>query len=162
MEIRESIRAVLVDGDGRVLLSKVQPLDPGKSGVGIWVTLGGRLWPGEVPQACLIRELMEELGHDNFVIGPKIWYGEQIVNWGRQKKRLVEHFYLVKACHQDASFVGVNDQERRTTFSLRWWSARELRMSPERFVPVRLPLLVQPILEGNFPTDGYETVRLEP
>ena len=51
--------AVLVDGDGRVLLCK-RP--QGKSLAGLWEFPGGKLEPGETPEACLIRELDEELG----------------------------------------------------------------------------------------------------
>ncbi|MDR3512895.1 MAG: (deoxy)nucleoside triphosphate pyrophosphohydrolase [Caulobacteraceae bacterium] len=51
--------AALVDGDGRVLICK-RP--QGKSLAGLWEFPGGKLEPGETPEACLIRELDEELG----------------------------------------------------------------------------------------------------
>lgn len=49
----------LVDPDGRVLLAQ-RP--EGKSLAGLWEFPGGKLEPGETPEACLIRELAEELG----------------------------------------------------------------------------------------------------
>ncbi|MEC9433972.1 MAG: (deoxy)nucleoside triphosphate pyrophosphohydrolase [Pseudomonadota bacterium] len=49
----------LVDADGRVLLAQ-RP--EGKSMAGLWEFPGGKLEPGETPEACLIRELHEELG----------------------------------------------------------------------------------------------------
>ncbi len=49
----------LIDGDGRVLLAQ-RP--PGKSMAGLWEFPGGKLNPGETPEAALIRELQEELG----------------------------------------------------------------------------------------------------
>lgn len=51
----------LVDGDGRVLLAE-RP--PGKSMEGLWEFPGGKLEPGETPEAALIRELKEELDID--------------------------------------------------------------------------------------------------
>ena len=51
--------AALVDVDGRVLICK-RPA--GKSLAGLWEFPGGKLEPGETPEACLIRELDEELG----------------------------------------------------------------------------------------------------
>ncbi|MEM8813822.1 MAG: (deoxy)nucleoside triphosphate pyrophosphohydrolase [Pseudomonadota bacterium] len=49
----------LVDPDGRVLIAQ-RP--PGKSMAGLWEFPGGKVEPGEVPEATLIRELDEELG----------------------------------------------------------------------------------------------------
>ena len=51
--------AALIDADGRVLICQ-RP--EGKQLAGLWEFPGGKLEPGETPEACLIRELEEELG----------------------------------------------------------------------------------------------------
>ncbi|MCH7710315.1 MAG: (deoxy)nucleoside triphosphate pyrophosphohydrolase [Proteobacteria bacterium] len=51
----------LVDADGRVLLAR-RP--EGKTMAGLWEFPGGKVLPGETPEAALIRELKEELGLD--------------------------------------------------------------------------------------------------
>ncbi|HET6971807.1 MAG TPA: (deoxy)nucleoside triphosphate pyrophosphohydrolase [Phenylobacterium sp.] len=51
--------AALVDTDGRVLICQ-RP--EGKQLAGLWEFPGGKVEPGETPEACLIRELSEELG----------------------------------------------------------------------------------------------------
>ncbi len=51
----------LVDPDGRVLL---QQRPPGKAMAGLWEFPGGKVRPGETPEAALIRELQEELAVD--------------------------------------------------------------------------------------------------
>lgn len=54
---------VLVDPDGRVLLAQ-RP--DGKDMAGLWEFPGGKIEPGETPEAALIRELQEELGIDTW------------------------------------------------------------------------------------------------
>jgi 8-oxo-dGTP diphosphatase len=55
--------AALIDPDGRVLLAQ-RP--EGKSMAGLWEFPGGKVEPGETPEAALIRELHEELGIDTW------------------------------------------------------------------------------------------------
>ena len=55
------VAAALVDRDGRLL---VQQRPEGLSMAGLWEFPGGKLEPGETPEAALIRELDEELAID--------------------------------------------------------------------------------------------------
>ena len=61
MKIVLVVAVVLVDPDGRVLIAK-RP--EGKAMAGLWEFPGGKVDPGETPEAALIRELKEELGVD--------------------------------------------------------------------------------------------------
>lgn len=53
----------LIDVDGRVLLAQ-RP--EGRSMAGLWEFPGGKVEPGETPEAALIRELHEELAIDTW------------------------------------------------------------------------------------------------
>jgi 8-oxo-dGTP diphosphatase len=53
----------LIDPDDRVLLAR-RP--EGKAMAGLWEFPGGKVEPGETPEAALIRELQEELGIDTW------------------------------------------------------------------------------------------------
>ena len=59
MRVVQVVAAALVDADGRVLLAQ-RP--QGKSLAGLWEFPGGKIEPGETPDAALVRELEEELG----------------------------------------------------------------------------------------------------
>lgn len=53
------VAAAMIDREGRVL---VQQRPPGKPMAGLWEFPGGKIEPGETPEAALARELHEELG----------------------------------------------------------------------------------------------------
>jgi 8-oxo-dGTP diphosphatase len=53
------VAVALIDSDGRILIAQ-RP--PGKSLAGLWEFPGGKIDPGETPEAALVRELREELG----------------------------------------------------------------------------------------------------
>ena len=53
------VACALVDADGRVLIAQ-RP--EGKAMAGLWEFPGGKVEPGETPEAAIVRELAEELG----------------------------------------------------------------------------------------------------
>jgi 8-oxo-dGTP diphosphatase len=59
MKLLLVVAVALVDADNRVLIAQ-RP--EGKQLAGLWEFPGGKLDPGERPEAALIRELHEELG----------------------------------------------------------------------------------------------------
>jgi 8-oxo-dGTP diphosphatase len=59
MKLTLVVACALVDADNRVLVTQ-RP--EGKALAGLWEFPGGKLEPGERPEAALIRELDEELG----------------------------------------------------------------------------------------------------
>ena len=53
------VAAALVDSEGRILL---QQRSPDRFMAGLWEFPGGKVEPGETPEAALVREIEEELG----------------------------------------------------------------------------------------------------
>lgn len=54
----EVAAAIVADGEGRLLIARRRE---GKSQAGLWEFPGGKLEPGETAEACLVRELREEM-----------------------------------------------------------------------------------------------------
>jgi 8-oxo-dGTP diphosphatase len=159
MITRESVRAVVVNGYWQILLSRVTPLGTANDERPLWVTLGGRPKVGEDLGYALKRELVEELGSLSYVVGSKIWYGDEVVNWGGDQIRLIEHFFLVRVPPGEYSFVGVDAAEVSGTHELKWWTPNEIAASGHRFVPRDLcGLLADLASRGN---SSCRKIRLE-
>ncbi len=60
-EVLLVVAVALIDADGRLLLTR-RPA--GKPMAGLWEFPGGKVEPGETPEAALVRELGEELAID--------------------------------------------------------------------------------------------------
>jgi 8-oxo-dGTP diphosphatase len=82
--------AALIDVDGKVLICK-RPA--GKALAGLWEFPGGKLEKGESPEACLIRELHEELGIvvNNACLAPFVF-----ASHGYESFHLVMPLYLCR------------------------------------------------------------------
>jgi TDG/mug DNA glycosylase family protein len=68
LPLRESVRAAVIDGTGRVLLLRY-----GDEYSDWWTTPGGGREPGESDEQTLRRELEEEVGLVEFELGPMLW-----------------------------------------------------------------------------------------
>ncbi|MGH7390855.1 MAG: 8-oxo-dGTP diphosphatase MutT [Candidatus Rokuibacteriota bacterium] len=81
----EVAAALIQDEAGRYLITRRRR---GAHLEGLWEFPGGKREPGETLEACLRRELAEELGAD-FEVGEKV----EMVTWRYPEKIVVLHFY---------------------------------------------------------------------
>lgn len=118
----------LIDVDGRVLLAQ-RP--PGKSMAGLWEFPGGKVEPGETPEAALIRELHEELAIDTWAscLAPLTF-----------ASHAYEEFHLLMPLFACRKWQGVPQAQEGQT--LKWVAANRLRDYP--MPPADVPLI--PIL----------------
>jgi 8-oxo-dGTP diphosphatase len=118
----------LIDPDGRVLLAQ-RP--EGKSLAGLWEFPGGKVEPGETPEAALVRELHEELGIEtwNSCLAPLTF-----------ASHTYDDFHLLMPLFACRKWNGiVQGQEGQ---NLAWVHARDLKNYP--MPPADIPLI--PIL----------------
>ncbi|NDV50709.1 MULTISPECIES: 8-oxo-dGTP diphosphatase MutT [unclassified Salipiger] len=118
----------LIDVEGRVLLAQ-RP--EGKSMAGLWEFPGGKVEPGETPEAALIRELHEELGIETWdsCLAPLTF-----------ASHAYDDFHLLMPLFACRKWQGV--PQAREGQVLKWARARELTDYP--MPPADVPLI--PIL----------------
>ncbi len=118
----------LIDVDGRILLAQ-RPA--GKSLAGLWEFPGGKVEPGETPEAGLIRELHEELGIETWqsCLAPLTF-----------ASHTYDDFHLLMPLFACRRWQGT--PQGREGQSLAWVRAADLRNYP--MPPADLPLI--PIL----------------
>jgi len=117
--------AALIDTDGRVLICQ-RP--EGKQLAGLWEFPGGKVEAGETPEACLIRELDEELGIQvtNACLAPFVF-----ASHGYESFHLLMPLYL---CRRWSGFVTAKEHK-----ALAWVKPNDLRNYP--MPPADAPLV---------------------
>jgi ADP-ribose pyrophosphatase YjhB (NUDIX family) len=148
LPLREGIRAVVVDGEDRVLLVHFEFSD--WTG---WATPGGGVEPGESLDTAIRRELHEEVGLLDVELGPIIWERTHIFPFANFSGQY-EKFFFVRTSTSDInpSFSQEELLAERLTAS-RWWTVSEIRASDEQFAPSDLATLLETLLAQGPPND---------
>ena len=118
LPIRPAVRAVVVAPDGQTLLLRYA-----NEYEEWWIPPGGGVDPGETDEEALRRELREELGVEEFEIGPllseRVRYFLMEPGFGGQLNRN----YLVRVPWFEARVISEADEAR-------WFTLEELRVLP--------------------------------
>ena len=133
---RQAARAILLTPDHHILL--IQSREP-QSGLTLWATPGGGIEDGEMPAACLQRELYEETGLQGFEIGPHVWTREHIYTWGEETIDQQCRYYLIHIAQFQPTMRANPEQVEIDSFlQFRWWALQDILKSDELFVPGKL------------------------
>ncbi|MEX2647248.1 MAG: NUDIX domain-containing protein [Gaiellaceae bacterium] len=144
LPLRPAVRAVVIDPDDRTVLMRY--VDD------VWAVPGGGIDPGEADEEVLARELAEELGLDDYALGPCVWWREHWFpelgeKWGGQAERI----YLVRSGRFEPS--PRLDLTAENVVEVRWWTLDELLASDAEFAPRRLPSLLRDLLAAGPPAE---------
>jgi 8-oxo-dGTP diphosphatase len=153
LRIREAVRALLLDAHQRVLLVRFE--FPAATR---WALPGGGLEPGETHVTALRRELEEEVGMVDAIIGPQIWHRLHIVpflngEFDGQRERI----HLVEcAAFEPEPRLSWEQMNAEFVHELRWWTIDEIAASDVYFVPKELPTLLGLLLRDGPPIDSID------
>jgi double-stranded uracil-DNA glycosylase len=147
--LRPAVRALVLDTDDRVLLTRYDW--PDKS---IWAPPGCGIEPGETAEQAIVRELAEETGLLDFSVGPSIWTRDHwfadMTGWGGQSERI----YLVRV--EPFGPAPQLDLAAEKVAEIRWWRLEELERPDLQFAPRRLPALVRDLLANGPPPEPID------
>jgi len=153
MRERITVRVLLFDPDGRILLMKGR-LPNRPQGPSAWFTVGGGADPGETLEACAFREIAEETGFTDVTLGPAIWRRSGVGDLASGERVLFVETYMV-AWVPGGEPVRDNWEahEHDLVDDLRWWALHDLSACEDRIYPERLLELLPDVAAGRYPVE---------
>lgn len=157
LRIRPAVRGLLLTPQREILLVRFE--FPSRT---VWAPPGGGLEEGEDHLAALRRELREEVGLHDPIIGAHVWNREHIIphldgKWDGQRDRL----YVVPTQRFEPHPELEWDQLRaERVHELRWWHVDEIatsNASDTTFAPRRLGMLLRSLLDDGPPAGPIDT-----
>ncbi len=153
MNSRSSARALVVGPSGRVLLVRVRDariVDPERPRPpDFWTTLGGGLEPGETFETAALREITEETGLVDVVLGPQLWERSVTLLVDGVPQLQQERYFVAWSSTEHLEDSGQTDTEREVFRGFRWWTAAGIRTSSDTFAPEEIPGLVLRAIEAT-------------
>ncbi|MER5544676.1 NUDIX hydrolase [Streptomyces sp. CG4] len=156
--LRKVARVVLLDPEDRILLLHGhEPDDPADDW---WFTPGGGLEGAETREEAALRELAEETGITDVVLGPVLWQRRCSFPFAGRRWDQDEWYYLARTTQTATAATGLTELERRTVAGARWWTCQELARARETVYPTRLAGLLRTLLDEG-PPAGPVTLDAE-
>ena len=148
---RPAARVVLLDRNRQIFL--VKGSDPMRPEKGTWWEIpGGGIERGESSADAAKRELYEECGFKNVVVGPCIWTQYVEFDFAMYHFKSDERIHLAET-EESAEWdpKGLEALEAAAFEEGRWWDLEDLLASEEQTLPERLREFLPQIVNGDLP-----------
>ena len=157
LPVRDTARALVLDPEDRLLLiayEAVRDVDPARpGGRKFWFLPGGGIETGETPEQALRRELEEEIGVTDVMLGPWIGRCEGPFRLFRQPRFARERYATVRLPDERIDTARLAETEDNPILDVRWWPVAELKATSDVVEPQGLAELAHRIVNGDNPEE---------
>lgn len=145
---------MVLDPEDRILLVRFDWPDGG----GMWAAPGGGIRPDETIEEALRRELAEEVGMHDPVLGPAIWTRTHVFPFlDGSHDGQADTYYLVRGpAFEPDPMMSWEDLHAEYVTAMRWWALDELTASQDTFSPRRLPSLLATLIVDGPPDEPFD------
>ena len=147
-QLRLSVRVLLLDEQDRLLLFRAEDADTGNV---FWFPTGGGLEDGEDVRAAAAREVAEETGLTDLVLGPEVWRRRHVFSWRGVHLDQRERWFMARVAHFGPDGAGMTEAEKTDLTAHRWWSLVEMDAATDDLTPRDLAMRLRALLADGPP-----------
>lgn len=146
--VRRTVKILLLDQADRLLLLRGRESAEREP---IWYPVGGGIEQGEDAVAAGRREILEETGQREVVIGPEVWRRRHLYSWRGKQTDTHERWFVARTPHFTPSLQALTPEEQTYVTGFHWWTADELVATPDPVFPPDLGVRLTALLHDGYP-----------